>query len=446
MNPESRDLLANLPMKPRQVAAAAICILLTAVDGFDVLSISFASPGIASEWGINRAALGIVLSMELIGMAVGSVILGTVADSWGRRPTVFVCLALMTAGMYLASTAMSVEALSVYRLATGLGIGGMLATVNALTAEFSNTRHRNLAVTLMAAGYPVGVIIGGSIASALLVNHDWRSVFLLGAGLTAVVFPLVWFFLPESVAWLADRQPPGALERINRTLRRLGHAAMERLPAPRERQTGISFRELFAPRLRRVTVLLTFAYLLHIMTFYFILKWIPKIVVDMGFHPSTAGGVLVWTNVGGLAGSLLLGFLSLRLQIRGLVVAALLCGAVGVAAFGMGQTELRQLTLAAAGAGFFTNAAVVGMYALFAQMFPTDVRASGTGFVIGFGRGGSALGPMLAGFLFAAGVGLSNVALAMAAGSVLAAILILMVRSKPEVEGLQEPSPVAPTR
>ena len=431
MKDDPRDILADAPMKPLQVAAIVICILLTALDGFDVLAISFASPGIASEWGINRAALGIVLSMELIGMAIGSVLFGTLADSWGRRPAVFACLALMTVGMYLAATATNVHILSAYRLATGLGIGGMLATVNALTAEFSNTRRRNLAVTLMAAGYPVGAIVGGSIASALLVSHDWRSVFLLGAGMTAAFFPLAWFFLPESVAWLADRQPAGALERINRTLRRLGHAALEKLPPLRERQPGISMRELFTPRLRRTTILLTLAYFLHIMTFYFILKWIPKIVVDMGFEPSTAGRVLVWANVGGLAGSLLLGFLSLRVQIRGLVIVALLGAAVGVVVFGLGQADLKQLSLAAAGAGFFTNAAVVGMYALFAQMFPTDVRAGGTGFAIGFGRGGSALGPMLAGFLFAAGAGLSVVALLMAAGSVIAAVLIAMTNARP---------------
>ena len=438
MNSDPRDLLANSPMRPLQVMAIAICILLTALDGFDVLSISFASPGIAEEWGINRAALGVVLSMELIGMAVGSVIFGTAADSFGRRPTVFICLLLMTVGMFLAGTARSVEVLSAYRFATGLGIGGMLATVNALTAEFANARARNLAVILMAAGYPMGAIVGGSIASALLVSYDWRAVFFLGAGATAAFFPLVWRFLPESVAYLADCQPAGALERINGTLRRLGHPPIEALPPPRKRRAPISTRELFTPRLRRTTILLTGAYFLHIMTFYFILKWIPKIVADMGFAPSTAGGVLVWANVGGLAGSLLLGFVSLKVQIRGLVIAALLAGAAGVVLFGLGQASLSQLTLAAAGAGFFTNAAVVGMYALFAQMFPTDVRAGGTGFAIGVGRGGSAIGPMIAGFLFAAGASLFEVAGLMAAGSVLAAVLIGMAA------GRRKPTSLAP--
>lgn len=434
MNNDPRDILANSPMRPLQIAAIVVCILLTALDGFDVLSISFASPGIATEWGINRAALGIVLSMELIGMAVGSVIFGSFADSRGRRPTVFVCLFLMTLGMYLASVADSVQTLSVFRFVTGLGIGGMLAAVNALTAEFSNTKQRSLSVVLMAAGYPVGAIVGGAIASDLLVTHDWRAVFLLGAGATAAFFPIVWFFLPESVAYLAERQPAGALEKINRTLGRLGHKAISVLPELRPNKARVSVSELFTPRLRRITILITLAYFLHIMTFYFILKWIPKIVVDMGFEPSIAGQVLVWANVGGLAGSLLLGFLSLRFQIRGLVIAALILGSVGVIWFGLGQADLKELSMAAAGAGFFTNAAVVGMYAMLAQLFPTDVRAGGTGFAIGVGRGGSAVGPIFAGFLFAGGAGLPIVAMVMAGGSVIAAVLLVLTPSSAPVE------------
>ena len=106
-------------MSALQVAVVAITIGLNALDGFDVMSISFASPGIASEWGVDRAALGIVLSMELIGMAIGSLLLGNVADRIGRRPTILGCLILMTVGMYMASTANGVVDLSLWRVFTG---------------------------------------------------------------------------------------------------------------------------------------------------------------------------------------------------------------------------------------------------------------------------------------------------------------------------------------
>jgi MFS family permease len=89
---DPREILKTAPMSALQIAVVVITVALNALDGFDVMSISFASPGIATEWGINRAALGIVLSMELIGMAFGSILLGSIADKIGRRPTMLGCL------------------------------------------------------------------------------------------------------------------------------------------------------------------------------------------------------------------------------------------------------------------------------------------------------------------------------------------------------------------
>ena len=181
MNQDPRDTLARDPMTPAQVRVVAITIGLCALDGFDVLAISFASPGIAHEWGINRAALGVVLSMELLGMGIGSILLGGIADRVGRRRTVLGCLLVMTLGMTLATTAHSILALSVWRVITGLGIGGMLASLNAIASEFANARRRDLCVSLMAIGYPLGAIVGGSIAAVLLSRSDWRAVFGFGA-------------------------------------------------------------------------------------------------------------------------------------------------------------------------------------------------------------------------------------------------------------------------
>ena len=121
-----RQILDQEPMGRFQIIAVTICICLYAIDGFDGLSISFAAPGIAEEWGINRAVLGIVLSMELIGMALGSIVIGPIADRWGRRPTILLCLVIVSLGMAAASTASSVPVLAAYRLGTGLGIGGCL--------------------------------------------------------------------------------------------------------------------------------------------------------------------------------------------------------------------------------------------------------------------------------------------------------------------------------
>ena len=428
MNKSPRDIILHTPMGALQIVAIALCIGLTALDGFDVLSISFASPGIAAEWGVDRRVLGVILSAELIGMALGSAVIGNVADKVGRRPAILGCLVVMIGGMILAATAGAVTPLLVYRFCTGLGIGGMLASVNAMTAEYSNAKRRNLAVTLMAAGYPAGVIFGGTIASMLLRSYDWPSVFVFGAILTACFLPLVWYFMPESIEFLQHKRPPGALERINRTLGRMGHAAVDALPVEPDDKPKHSVMRLFSPGMAKMTVLLTLAYFAHIMTFYFYIKWIPKLVVDMGFHPSSAGGVLVWSNVGGISGAILLGLLTQKFGVRGLVIITMLFATVFVAAFGHTPADLSSLSLVAAAAGFFTNAGIVGLYAMFAQSFPTELRASGTGFVIGVGRGGAALAPIIAGYLFFAGMGLPAVSLIMGSGSLLAIVMLLLLK------------------
>jgi|TARA_B110000240_G_C13442240_1_gene428677 benzoate transport len=429
MNNNPGKILNDSPMGIRQILVVGICVLLTALDGFDVLSISFASPGIAKDWGIDRAALGVVLSMELIGMALGSIFLGNMADRVGRRPIIIFCLLVMATGMFMAGSAQSVNSLLIHRFYTGLAIGGMLASTNAMVAEFSNSKRRNLSVILMAAGYPLGVIIGGVFAVNLLQDNSWRSIFVFGGTATLCFLPFVYWLLPESVAYLNSRRPSNAINRINATLKILGHAQIAQLPeVGTQQKTSIS--ELFKPSLIRSTVLLTFAYFMHIMTFYFILKWVPKIVVDMGFSPSLAGSVLVWANVGGLLGCITLGLLSNRFQIKTLLVFIFLGSSLMVMLFGSEQQSLTQLSVVVAVAGFFTNAGVVGLYALFAQYFPDALRASGSGFAIGVGRGGAAISPILAGLLFAAGYGLQSISVLMALGSALAAITILFLVTK----------------
>ena len=426
---DPRAIIAREPMHFRQIVAIAIATALNALDGFDVLSISFAAPGIAKDWGIDRAALGLVLSMELIGMGIGALILGAMADRIGRRPTILSCLVIMASGMFLASTAQTVTLLSAFRLFTGLGIGGMLAATNAIVAECSNARRRNLAVAIMAGGYPMGAIVGGSIASLLLgATGRWQSVFEFGAVLTACFIPIVLWLVPETIAFLLHKRPVGALAKINRTMLRQGRAPLDALPPRDEAPQRLSFGQFFAPGIASVTLLLILAYFAHMMTFYFLVKWIPKIVVDMGFAPALAGGVLVWANVGGASGSIVLSLLTQKVGVRPLVIGAMICGAVVVAIFGQGFTTLASLSLIACIGGFFTNGATAGLYAVIAQAFPASLRAGGTGLVIGIGRAGAALGPIAAGLLFAGGASLSLVALLMGCGTLLGGIALSLVR------------------
>jgi benzoate transport len=429
---DPREALSRAPMTSMQILVVAITVLLNALDGFDVLAIAFAAPGIAAEWSIDRAALGFVLSMELVGMGLGSIVLGGVADKIGRRRTILGCLAIMAIGMFMATTVRGVADLSFWRVITGLGIGGMLASINAVAAEFSNLKRRHLSVSLMTIGYPIGAVVGGMITAKLLQSYDWRSVFYFGSAVTAACIPLVFFLVPESIHWLVRKQPAGALERANHSLERMGHAAVAELPVIHEDEEKKSLGDIFGTQLRTATMVVTAAYFFHIMTFYFLIKWVPKIVVDLGFEPSLAAGVLVWTNVGGATGGAILGILTQRYSVKWLTVGAMLVSVVMVVMFGRTAPDLTQLSMICLLAGFCTNGAIVGLYAIFAHAFPTHVRAFGTGFAIGVGRGGAALAPFLAGLLFVAGYNLPNVALLMAMGSLVAAGVLLVLKLAPD--------------
>jgi benzoate transport len=426
---DPRDSLDQEKMSPLQITVVAITILLNAIDGFDVLSISFAAPGIAKEWGTPQAALGVVMSMELIGMAIGSFFLGGVADRMGRRPTLLGCLIVMTAGMLLVTTATDAIQLSVWRVLVGLGIGGILACVNAVVAEFSNVKRRGMCISLMVIGYPLGGTFGGMLASHLLQTHDWRVIFYVGAVMTGVLVPAVYFLVPESVHWLVKKQPKGALEKINAGLKRMKFQPIDRLPKidPAGEKKPIS--SIFSSGLFSVTLILTLAYFLHITTFYFILKWSPKIVADMGFAPSLAGQVLVWANVGGALGGAVFGLLTTRMELKKLTIIILVLTSVFVAVFGRTGADLGQIKLLAAFAGFFGNAGISGLYSILALAFPTDVRATGTGFVIGVGRAGAVISPIVAGVLFQAGATLPSVALVMGLGSLLAGLTLLFAQT-----------------
>jgi benzoate transport len=398
------------------------------LDGFDSLSISFASTGIAKEWNITKTELGLVMSMELIGMGLGSFFIGNIADRIGRRRTILSCLVVMACGMFMVTTTNSILVLSIWRIITGIGIGGLLPAINATAAEFSNLKRRHLSISLMAIGYPLGGVFGGKIASVLLAQYDWRSVFYLGAALTAVMIPVFYAIVPESVHWLTQKQPAGALEKINRTLGKFGREVIGILPQIKEKANERSGAVIFSPRFLRATVIITVTYILHIMTYYFILKWVPNLVEGMGFARSSAGDVLVWANVGGALGGTIFGLLTLKFDLKKLSLGVLFFSAVSIAVFGHSPADLSKLSMFAMMAGFFGNVGIIALYAVVAHAYPTHARAFGTGFMLAIGRGGAILSPILVGFLLDKKIPLPSVGLIMSVGSLIGCFVLLFLK------------------
>lgn len=401
---DPQRILDDHPMNWRQYVVVALMVALNALDGFDVLSSAFASPGISKAWGVPREALGVMLSAELVGMGFGSVLLGGLADKRGRKLTMLLCLAIMAVGMYFAHASSGVTELSLWRFITGLGIGGMLTATNAVTAESTSKAGRNMSMAIYVIGYPLGGVIGGLVAQTwLLPLYDWRAVFLFGAVVTAAMIPLVALLVPETPAFFAATRPNDAVDRINRSLAAFGKPLISALPQlePGARQPGV-LEILSNPRLRPVTLLLAFGYMFHTITFYYILKWAVKIVADYppGYASPEAASVLTYANIGGALGGLLLGVLLKRWHIKVPTVAMLALAVAAVTAFGLGYDSIGAWRAAGFAAMFFGNGAIVGYYSAFALGFPAFARGTGTGFVLGVGRFGAAGSPIIAGYLF----------------------------------------------
>ena len=422
-----RKTLEQSSMTSFQWLAVAICTMLIMLDGFDVLVMAFTASAVAAEWQLNGAQLGVLFSAGLVGMAFGSLFLAPLADRFGRQRVIVACLLIVAVGMLVSALARSHMELVVMRAITGVGIGGMLASVGVITAEYSSLKWRSTSIALQATGYPIGATLGGLMAVWLLTHHGWRSVFVFGGLATSLMVPVVLWKLPESVDFLLDRRPPRALHKLNRLLGLMGYASVQQLP---ERMAGQDLRgntvaALFKGGLARQTLMLWTGFFLLMFSVYFSLSWTPKLLVQAGLsaQQGVTGGVLL--NLGGIFGGSLFGVLALRAKLRHLAVASLLLYALFTALFGAASAYLGMAFAAAVGMGVFLFASMAGLYGLVPATYPPAIRATGMGWAIGIGRFGAIVAPATAGYLIDGGWQPSSLYYAFALPLVVAALAVL---------------------
>jgi MFS transporter, AAHS family, vanillate permease len=404
--PENVDVAAMIdsqPMTPFQTVAVGICTILNSIDGFDVLAVSFAAPVLAREWRLSASELGLLLSSGLAGMTLGSLLIAPLADRLGRRWMTLASLFTMTLGMLLSALTTSSGQLALARLVTGLGIGAMLPSLTTVVAEYSSARRRELCVSVMSAGYPVGATVGGVAAVFIVQTVGWRGIFVLGGLVSLAMIPIVLWRLPESLAFLTARRPPDALSRVNLLLRRLGREELDALPEAGHAEARASALDVVRGRLGARSAALWTAFFCVMVSFYFVLSWTPKLLVDAGLRPEEgiSGGVLL--NVGGIAGALVLGLLAARVGPFRIVASTMVAGALTIVAFARFGTMLVPALVLALVVGYFLFGSMVGLYAIMPSVYPAEVRNTGSGLSIGVGRIGAAVAPYGAGLLLQAG-------------------------------------------
>ncbi len=417
---------------PIQVTVVAICAVINMLDGMDVLIISYIAPAMAKDWGVSFEVLGVIFSAGLVGMMLGSIVIAPLADGIGRRPVVLGALMVITVGAFGTGLAQTIPAFVGFRFLTGLGIGTLLASVAALASEYAPPGKRSIAIGWFQAGYPIGAVLTGLVSIWSIPQFGWHATLLGTAVVSAVVLPFAFMLLPESLDFLQNRQPAGALAKINALRLRLELPQLDSLPPPRSRGAVPKLGHLFAGGLWKSTLILWLSIFLGYLVLYFVTSWIPRLASEAGLSAANslwAGSVF---NVGGIIGTTSIGWLATKRDIGWLIRGYMLVGAVLLVVFSQPMPLVAVLGVAV-GMGLAVQGGFSGFYSLAAQIYPTEVRSSGIGWAIGIGRGGSVIGPLLGGFLLGQHLPLWIVFLCFAIPLALSGILAALVRGRADL-------------
>ena len=199
-------LIDSHPLSRFQIWVMVLVGLSVVMDGFDIQAMGFVAPSIIREWGVSRAAMGPVFGTSLIGMMLGSLILGPVADRIGRRPVLIGATLFLSVCMFATSFASTLPQLLAFRFITGVGLGGIMGNAIALVSEYSPTRKRATLMMWVSCGFTGGAVLGGLASAALIPAAGWRSVFLFGGAVPLAIAIAMLACLPESMQFLVLRQ------------------------------------------------------------------------------------------------------------------------------------------------------------------------------------------------------------------------------------------------
>jgi len=408
----------------------SLCGLVAILDGFDTQAIAFVAPVIAREFGVEMSAFGPVFGAGLFGLTVGALAFGPAADRWGRRPVIIASVLVFGLFALLTPLSDSLTALMLYRFLTGLGLGGAMPNIIALTSEYSPKQKRATLVTLMFCGFPLGAAVGGFVSARLIAAYGWPAVFYLGGVLPLLLLPLLWAALPESIRFLVARgDRPEAPLAIMRRIDPAGHyGADSRCVLIEERAERASIRQLFAGGRALGTGLLWIVFFSNLLVLYFLINWLPAVLQQAGMPIERAIIATVVLNVGGIVGGLSLGRLVDRRRPFGILTIAYAVAAVLVAAIGaVGTGAVAMLMLTIFAAGFFVIGSQYCMNALAANFYPTTLRSTGIGWALGIGRIGSIVGPVVGGLMLSLGWDISELFTVAAAPAAVAALAVFLI-------------------
>jgi AAHS family 4-hydroxybenzoate transporter-like MFS transporter len=377
-----------------------LCALTVFLDGFDTQSVAFVAPALAGAWHLHANALGPIFVSSLVGLLIGALFFGPLADKIGRRWVLMICTATFAVFTLATASSTSVTELLIFRFLAGLGLGGGMPNAIALTAEYCPLRRRGTAVMVMFTGFSIGAAAAGGVAAALIPSLGWRSVWYVGGILPLILLPIQFFLLPESIRFLVLTAAPGAkiAAILNRIDPAAGVSADARFELGEEQPRGVPVRHLFLGGRALGTALLWVMFFTNLLDLFFLQSWIPTITHAAGVSVRTAVIIGTMFQIGGTIASLVLGIAVDSFGGYVVLATMYLLGGIFVIVIG-GTTAAGALMALTFCAGFCVVGGQNSANAAAALFYPTAIRSTGVGWSLGIGRIGAIIGPLFGAFL-----------------------------------------------
>ena len=398
------SIIDAAPLSRFQWQAIAICLSIGLLDGLDIQLIGVAAPALAQDWGLQPKDLGPVFMAAPAGMIVGALGLGPLADRFGRKWLIITATLLF--GLLTLATArvQSVQELTLLRFVAGIGLGGVLPNLIALVNEYSPKRLRGTITAVAFCGLPLGSMLGGLLARWAIPTFGWPSLFIIGGTIPILIALAAVALLPESIRYLLldDTKQPAALALLKK-IAPLQHITADPKPAQTVPAQKSSPLDLFGPRRTSTTLLLSLSVGMNMFMLYFLINWIPTLMHIAGMTPANALWSSILINLGGTLGAFSWGILMDRFGNFRAMSFAGVTAAAAILLVGFGNDSKTLLLPALFVTGFCVLGAQIGAYSLVASVYPTRIRSTGVGTVLGIGRSGSVIGPMAGGMMLTLG-------------------------------------------
>jgi AAHS family 4-hydroxybenzoate transporter-like MFS transporter len=440
-----QDIIDNTPMGIKRWSIVVLCFVIALLDGFDTQSIAFIGPAIAEDFGLQATDMTWVITASTVGMCVGAMSLGTFGDRIGRKKTILLALALFGVFSLAGAFAQSLEQIVILRFLIGLGMGGATPALLALTAEYSPKSRRGTFMTLVLLGLPGGALLGGLMAAAWLPVMGWRGIFLAGGVLPLAMVLVCSKILSESPIFLAAKGTSAADAQARQIMASISGSPVSPdavLATNDKMQERSSVAALFSAKYRMVTIAVFATYLLNWIAWFLLLLWMPTALKMLGLAGSQAAMGTVTVNGAFILFAIPLSIILPKVNPRKLLLVMFAAGIVIALGLGLAGSNFALVFVLIGLAGFGIGGQQLALNYLIANAYPTQLRATATGWGIGIGRLGSIVGSALGGLILT-GLGVSGYFMALAVPLVLAGLATLMVRSstvKAEIAST-EPAP-----